>query len=189
MSRGFFRLLRDDEARCYPELMTTFDLRRLRLRSGEEHRKAVEIELEPLVYGGQSYQPVPETIAAELTITRVSSGTVFRLRFESRLIGPCYRCLSEAEFREQIVASEYQDAARGADEELRTPYLEGDRLELSAWARDAAALALPETILCRPDCAGLCPECGRDLNREPHAHEQEQVDSRWSALEKLRDEL
>ena len=132
---------------------------------------------------------MPETIAAELTITRVSSGTVFRLRFESRLIVPCYRCLSEAEFREQIVASEYQDADRGADEELRTPYLERDRLELSAWARDAAALALPETILCRPDCAGLCPECGRDLNYEPHAHEQEQVDSRWSELEKLRNEL
>jgi uncharacterized protein len=169
--------------------MTTYDLRRLRLRSGEEHREAVEIELEPLVYGGQSYQPVPETIAADLTITGASSGTVFRLRFESRLIGPCYRCLGEAEFRERIVASEYQDADRGADEELRTPYLERNQLELSAWARDAVALALPETILCRPDCAGLCPECGRDLNREPHVHEHEQVDSRWAALEKLRNEL
>jgi uncharacterized protein len=169
--------------------MTTFDLRRLRLWSGEEHREAVEIELEPLVYGGQSYQPVPETIAAELTITRASSGTVFRLRFESRLVGPCYRCLNEAEFREQIVASEYQDADPKADEELRTPYLEGGRLELSAWARDAVALALPETILCRPDCAGLCPECGRDLNHEPHEHEQEHVDSRWAELEKLRNEL
>jgi uncharacterized protein len=169
--------------------MTTFDLRRLRLRSGEEHREAVEIELEPLVYGGQSYQSVPGTVAAELTITRASSGTVFRLRFESRMIGPCYRCLSEAEFRERIVASEYQDADRGADEELHTPYLEGTQLELSTWARDAAALALPETILCRPDCAGLCPECGRDLNREPHAHKQEYVDPRWAELEKLRDEL
>ncbi len=169
--------------------MTTFDLRRLRLRSGEEHREAVEIELEPLVYGGQRYQPAPETIAAELTITRAASGTVFRLRFESRMIGPCYRCLNEAEFRERIVASEYQDADPGADEELRTPYLEGTRLDLSAWARDAAALALPETILCRPDCAGLCPECGRDLNLEPHTHKQEHVDSRWAELEKLRDKL
>ena len=169
--------------------MATFDLRRLRLRSGEKRREAVEIELEPLVYGGQSYLPVPATIAAELTINRASSGTVFGLRFESRMVGPCYRCLNEAEVREKIVASEYQDADRDADEELRTPYLEGDRLDLSAWARDAAALALPETILCRPDCAGLCPECGRDLNREPHAHEQEQVDSRWAELEKLRKEL
>jgi uncharacterized protein len=170
--------------------MTTFDLRRLRLRSGEEHREAVEIDLEPLVYGGQTYQPLPRTVAAELTIARATGGTVFRLRFENRIVGPCYRCLNEAEVSEKIVANEYQDADPGAEEELRTPYLEADRfLDLSAWARDAAALALPETILCRPDCAGLCPECGRDLNLEPHEHAQEHVDSRWSALEKIRDEL
>ena len=171
--------------------MTTFDLRRFRLWSGEQHREAVEIELEPLVYGGQRYLPVPQTIEAELTITRATSGTVFELRFESRFFGPCYRCLNEAELIQKISASEYQDSDAGADadEELRTPYLKGSRLELSAWARDAIALALPETILCRPDCAGLCPECGRDLNREPHKHEHDQVDPRWSALEKLRGEL
>ena len=55
------------------------------------------------------------------------------------MVGPCYRCLGEAEFREKIVADEYQDADPAADEELRTPYLEGDLLDLSAWARDAAA--------------------------------------------------
>lgn len=169
--------------------MTTYDLRRLRLRSGEEHREAVEIELEPLAYGGQRYLPVPQTIEAELTITRASSGTVFDLRFESRFFGPCYRCLNEAELCQQISASEYQDNDPNADEELRTPYLEGSRLDLSACARDAIALALPETILCRPNCAGLCPDCGRDLNREPHTHEHVEVDSRWSALEKLRHEL
>jgi uncharacterized protein len=169
--------------------MTTFDLRRIRLRSGEEHREAVEIELEPLVYGGQRYLPVPEKIEAELAITRATSGTVFDLRFESRYFGPCYRCLSEAELREQITASEYQDADPRADEELRTPYLEGGRLDLSAWARDAIALALPETILCRSDCAGLCAECGRDLNSEPHTHEHEEVDPRWAALERLRGQL
>lgn len=169
--------------------MTTYDLRRLRLRSGEEHREAVEIELEPLVYGGQNYEPLPRTVTADLTIDRASGGTLFRLRFECRLVGPCYRCLDEAEFHEKIVASEYQDADPGADEELRTPYLEGNQLDLSAWARDAAALALPETILCRPDCAGLCPECGRDLNLEPHTHVEKTVDPRWSALEQLRDKL
>ena len=54
--------------------MTTFDLRRFRLWSGEQHREAVEIELEPLVYGSQRYLPVPQTIEAELTITRATSG-------------------------------------------------------------------------------------------------------------------
>ena len=69
-----------------------------------------------------------------------------------------------------IQAREYQ-AASPDDEELTTPYLVDDRLDVSAWARDAVALALPDKILCRPDCAGLCPECGKNLNDEPHEHD------------------
>jgi len=73
------------------------------------------------------------------------------------------------------------------DEELRSPYVIGDEtVDLSAWARDAIALALPDKILCRTDCAGLCPVCGKDLNAEPHAHEAPVPDSRWAALEALR---
>ncbi len=49
------------------------------------------------------------------------------------------------------------------------------------------ALALPEQILCRPDCAGLCPVCGKNLNEEPHEHPEEPADSRWEALNALRD--
>ena len=55
--------------------MTTFDLRTLKIRSGEQFRDAKEIRLEPLELGGQRYLPVPETVPAELTITRASSGT------------------------------------------------------------------------------------------------------------------
>ena len=60
-------------------------------------------------------------------------------------------------------------------------------LDLSAWAHDAIALELPDKILHDPDCAGLCPICGRDLNVEPHVHEEQKGDSRWAALEALRD--
>ena len=49
------------------------------------------------------------------------------------------------------------------------------------------ALALPDQILCRDDCAGLCPECGKDLNAEPHEHVDERTDPRWAALESLRE--
>ena len=77
------------------------------------------------------------------------------------------------------------DEARADDE--RTQYLDDDRLDLSAWAHDAIALALPDKILCRPDCAGLCPVCGKDLNDEPHEHVDERTDPRWAALEALRE--
>lgn len=169
--------------------MTTFDLRSLRIRPGEEHREAKEIELPGLELGGQRYISVPGSVEAELVVTRASSGTVFELGFEVRLHGPCVRCLSDAVLDVRIRATEYQATNPGDAEELMTEYLDDDVLELSAWARDALVLALPDQILCRPDCAGLCTVCGRDLNRSPHEHEEAVSDPRWAALEQLRDQL
>jgi uncharacterized protein len=168
--------------------VTTFNLRTLKLRSGEQFADTREIQLEPLELGGQRYLPVPEKVPAELSITRASTGTVFELRFANRLHGPCYRCLADAALDLPISAQEYQ-ATNPDSDELRTPYLEEDTLDLSGWARDAIALALPLQILCRADCAGLCPVCGKDLNAEPHRHEEERSDSRWAALAELRDRL
>jgi uncharacterized protein len=73
----------------------------------------------------------------------------------------------------------------GGDAARRREYGADDRLDLGAWARDAVALALPDKILCRPECAGLCPVCGNDLNEEPHEHEEASVDPRWAALQEL----
>ena len=169
--------------------MTTFNLRTLKLRSGEQFREERELRLEPLELGGQRYVPVPETVPAQLTITRASTGTVFELAFDVRLHGPCMRCLDDAVLDLPISAREYEATSPEGDEELRTPYLEDDKLDLSAWARDALALALPDKILCRPDCAGLCPVCGKNLNDEPHVHEEAESDPRWAALEALRNDL
>jgi uncharacterized protein len=169
--------------------VTTLNLRTLKLRSGEQFRDEREIQLQPLELGGQRYLPVPEKVPAELTITRASTGTVFELAFRVRLHGPCFRCLEDAVLDVPISAREYQATAPEGDEELRTPYLEDDKLDLSAWARDALALELPDKILCRADCAGLCTVCGKNLNDEPHDHGEREPDSRWSALAELRDRL
>jgi DUF177 domain-containing protein len=88
-----------------------------------------------------------------------------------------------------IAAREYQATNPDGADELRTPYVEDDKLDLAAWSRDAVALALPDKILCRHDCAGLCPVCGKNLNDEPHTHEDAPTDSRWAALESLREQL
>jgi uncharacterized protein len=169
-------------------MTTTLNLRTIKLRSGEQFRDEREIELEPLELGGQRYLPVPQEVPAELTITRASTGTVFDLTFSVRLHGPCYRCLEDAVLELPISAREYQ-ATNPESDEMRTPYLENDRLDLSAWARDALALELPDKILCKPDCAGLCPICGKDLNVEPHDHGEPEPDSRWSALAELKNRL
>jgi DUF177 domain-containing protein len=169
--------------------MTSFDLRRLHLRPGEEQRQSIELELESLSYGGQRYEPAPASVPAELAIARTTGGWTFSLGLEPRFVGPCYRCLDPAEVGPPIAVTEYQADDPGDDDELRTPYLVDGSLDLSAWARDSIALALPEQILCRPDCAGLCPVCGKNLNDEPHEHAEEATDTRWTPLAELREKL
>lgn len=169
--------------------MKSFNLRQAKLRSGEEYRDEIELELEPLEFGGERYLPVPGTVPAELALTKATTGTVFELAFTARLHGPCYRCLGDAVLELPIRAREYQATNPQGSDELRTPYLVDDNLDLAAWARDAVALALPEKILCRADCAGLCGVCGKNLNDEPHTHDETPSDSRWAALEALREKL
>ncbi len=165
------------------------DLRKFRLRSGESLRDEQEVEIAPIELGGQRYIAVPENVPTEFTVTRASTGTVYELCFHVRLHGPCFRCLGDAVLDEDLSLREYQAESPGGVEELTTPYVTENRIDLSAWARDGLVLALPDKILCRPDCAGLCPVCGVDLNREPHEHEGEESDPRWAALAELRDRL
>jgi len=167
--------------------VTTFDLRKLRLRSGDQARERVEIELAPLQLAGQEYDPHPNPVAGDLLVTRASSGTVLELAFDVTLAGPCFRCLEDAELPLSLSLREYS-ATQPQSEDERTEYLVDDVLDLSAWAHDAVALALPDKILHDPDCAGLCPVCGKDLNVEPHEHVEERIDPRWAALSELRRE-
>ena len=169
--------------------MTFFDLRSVRLSPGEELRDEQEIEIAPLELGGQRYIAVPEHVLTELTITRTTSGMLFELRFTVRLHGPCVRCLDDAALDQTIDVREYQADNPEGDEELESPYVAENRLDLSRWGHDSVVLELPEKILCRKDCSGLCPVCGKSLNREPHGHEGEASDPRWAALAELRDSL
>jgi uncharacterized protein len=107
-----------------------------------------------------------------------------RLRYDVRLDGPCMRCLENADAELSIDAREVDQP--GGGEDLESPYLEEQELDVRSWAHDALALALPTQILCREDCAGLCPRCGANLNAEPgHAHEPE-PDPRWAKLSELK---
>jgi uncharacterized protein len=175
--------------RRYAQGVTTVDLRRLRLRPGEVRRETFDVELEPFLLGGQRYEGSPSTIPVELDLTQASGATVLELRLAARLSGACMRCLGHAEIDRSVRAREFHDFDAPAGDELRSDYVTDNHLQLSVWARDAIALELPEQILCREDCAGLCPVCGKDLNVEPHEHVDREPDPRWAALAEIRDEL
>ncbi len=164
----------------------SFDLGRLRLTSGEGRRLDLDVPLEPLAFGGQRYAAVPALVPARLEISRMTgNGYALRLRFTAGLTGPCMRCLAPA--APEVSVDSREVFQPGEVEELASPYVDGEVLDLAAWARDALVLALPAQVLCRPDCLGLCPVCGEDLNAAgpEHAHEPE-PDPRWALLRELK---
>jgi uncharacterized protein len=163
-----------------------FSLGRLGLTSGEGRRLDLHATLDPLELGGKPYAAAPAAVPVRLDVSRTTgNGYALRLRFEAALEGPCMRCLGPAAPRFEVDAREVNQP--GGGDELRSPYVDGDDdLDLRAWVRDAFALALPAQIACMPDCLGLCPRCGADLNEDPdHEHEPE-PDPRWSKLSEIR---
>jgi uncharacterized protein len=162
-----------------------FDLKTLHLTAGEGRRLDLHVAIEPFMLAGESYPVCAPTVPARLDISRTTGdGYVLRLRVEATLHGPCMRCLAPATPRFQVDAREVFQP--GGGEELDSPYLEEGVLDLASWAREALALMLPATPLCRDDCAGLCPVCGADLNAAgpDHAHERE-PDPRWAKLSEI----
>jgi uncharacterized protein len=164
----------------------TFDLGGLRLTSGEGRRLELTVEIGRFELGGESYPVQPDVIPVGLDVSRTTgTGYALRLTFPATVTGPCMRCLSPATPRFAVDAREVSQP--GAGEELESPYVKDGVLDLGSWARDALALMLPAQLLCRDDCAGLCPICGADLNLagDDHAHERE-PDPRWAKLAELR---
>ena len=111
---------------------------------------------------------------------------------------PCARCLEPVA---QQVEREFDLLYRplGADagkEELSVTgaeaeigYYQGEGLLLEDVLREQVLLALPLKVICREDCKGLCPHCGRNLNVEPCSCAEPAEDPRWSALKEIRGKL
>ena len=169
-----------------PQRADAFDLARLRLSSGEGRRIDLDVPLEPFAFGGQTYAPDEPLVPVRLDVSRMTGGGyALRLRLSAALTGPCMRCLDPAALRVQVEAREVD--LPGGGEELSSPYVRDEVLEVADWARDAVALAMPAQVLCRADCAGLCPVCGENLNTAgpEHGHEPE-PDPRWAKLRELK---
>jgi uncharacterized protein len=171
-----------------PAPFNTIDLTTLALKSGEASRVDVELDAGTFDLGGESYVIEPAKVPVRLDISRTASGHALRLRLASRLSGPCMRCLTGSTVPVEVDAREVEQPSAN-DEELTSPYVDDGVLDLGAWAHDAIALALPQTLLCRPDCAGLCPECGVPLNDvDPATHVHERApDPRWAKLRELQE--
>jgi uncharacterized protein len=167
-----------------PARADSFDLGGLKLTPGEGRRLDLEVALGDFDFGDERYS-TPATVPVRLDVSRmVGGGFSLRLRFDSEISGPCVRCLEPAAPVTSVDVREVDQP--GGGEELTSPYVDGDELDLHGWAHDAFSLALPAQVLCTAECLGLCPQCGANLNADPqHAHEAA-PDARWAKLRELK---
>ncbi len=165
----------------------TIDLARLAPSPGDGKRLEVELDPGGVELGGHLYGVEPRRDRRHGSRSRARrAGYALRLAFAAELAGPCMRCLADARVPIAVEAREV-DQPGTDDEELRSPYVNEGELDLAAWAHDALVLALPQQLLCRPDCAGLCPVCGESLNDAEPAPTttRREPDPRWAKLREL----
>jgi uncharacterized protein len=134
---------------------------------------------------------VPEgsDVELDLSLTSVSEGVYVSGRVRGSLQGECGRCLNEISQSFDVPVAELYAYAESTTEETtdedEVGRMQGDLIDLEPAVRDAVVLTLPTNPVCRPDCPGLCPECGVHFDDLPADHSHEDVDPRWAALRNL----
>lgn len=140
--------------------------------------------------GQEWLEPVRGVIELE------KSGEVYTARgsLASTVSLPCSRCAVQHPVRIQVevdetVALNQIDESASYQEEDKAagpiPLLNQDMVDLSELVRQMLVLHVPARSLCRPECKGLCPYCGADLNKGECQCAVEQIDPRLEPLRKL----
>ena len=163
--------------------MLTFDLRSLESKAAN-----VDAQLGADDPVWQEGDPRPDT-AVRVTgrLSRTGTGQVYwHGRISGDVTADCPRCLTEAhahvEDESHIIFAEPNDTTED-DPDVYPLDPDARELDLRPAIREEWLLAQPRYVLCRDDCKGLCPRCGKDLNDGP-CDCPPQADSRWDALRK-----
>ena len=124
-------------------------------------------------------------LAGSFTATRTSEGVYLSGTLNSMLISECVRCLEEAMVPIELQLGDlfYYPAHTAPEGE----YAIGEHgyIDLAPLVRELTVLATPIQPICRPDCQGLCMECGQNLNKVDCGCEDSLIDPRLSALRQL----
>jgi uncharacterized protein len=151
--------------------MRRFDLHSLRFRDASEVWRTLPVEVASFLYGGLEYRVPDDVVDAQLIVARVGDNLTLTLAVDTRVTGPCQRCLVDADLAVEARGVDYVRHGESETEDEYEGYVAAHQIDLERWVRDVIADALPQKLLCREDCLGLCPVCGADLNADPgHRH-------------------
>jgi uncharacterized protein len=158
-------------------------------RTGSHRQVERSVTVEQQTLGNLALTvPSGETVQVDVEFESVAEGIYVGGTVEAHLTGECSRCLDPVE----------QDLGTRIDELFTYPHkvrkgeeedvvvLEDETIDLGPLVRDALAVSAEDRPLCRPDCPGLCAQCGARLEDDPD-HHHDVIDPRWAALNGLFD--
>jgi uncharacterized protein len=165
------------------------DLKDLSLRGGDRFQQTFGLDIAPVTLGGARHDVVlPDGVT--VTVDRVAGGFLVGIDAEARIYGPCARCLKEVVLPVRAEQQEFAPTAKdGWEESDLSPFIADLVVDLSGLVREAVVLAVPAQLVCSPDCRGLCPACGHDLNTGSCACPPDVPDERWGKLRDLKTEM
>ncbi len=142
---------------------------------------------EPDRLGTDSIHVAPgEPVELDLRLESVTEGVYVSGTVRAPLVGECARCLDPLTDEVAVDLGElyaYPDSVTDETTDVdELPRVVDEHIDLEQTVRDAVVLALPLAPLCRPDCAGLCPDCGEKWADLAPDHGHETLDPRWAAL-------
>ena len=154
-------------------------------RPGTERVIETSLTAADLGLDDERFRP-DDIVTATLRLESMSDGIVVTGDIDVPWHGTCRRCLKVLDEHTVSPVDElYQTVVTNPD----AFEIIGDQLDLTSMVRELALLDAPNAPLCRPDCAGLCPICGTDLNEGSCSCEAPALGSPWDALDQLRDRL
>ena len=135
-------------------------------------------------------------LAGDLRLTRTPRGVLVQGMLQATTRLECVRCLTAFEFPYEVELSELfipierfnREEADPLDDEPNIITEEGF-IDLAPIVREEGILAIPIQALCKPDCKGLCPHCGQDLNEGACDCKTEPIDPRLAPLRALLEQL
>jgi len=134
-------------------------------------------------------------IRARLKLSKSGSMVQVKSQLETKVELLCARCLEPLSL---VLNSEINTIFKPrpkfplaaelelSREDLESDFYEGEEIDLTSFVQDQLLLALPPKALCREECRGLCPHCGKNLNREVCHCPPALLDPRFQALRNLK---
>ncbi len=162
------------------------DTRKLGRRAGAMQRVQLSVPTDDRVGIDVIAVPAGAEFDLDLRLESVTEGIWVSGSASATAQGQCSRCLTDlaqpviAQVRDLFVyPGSTTDRTTDTDE---LPRVDDDLLDLRPLVRDEIVLALPLAPVCRPDCHGLCPDCGERLDDLEPGHKHEILDPRWAGL-------